>query len=89
MTSLSTCLGAIPLMVASGAGAEARVAIGVVIFYGVFVSMVLTLYVIPVFYTLLGRNTRSPNALGDEVEQLDKKYPRIVKQADTQPAQAE
>jgi multidrug efflux pump len=89
MTSLSTCLGAIPLMVATGAGSEARVAIGVVIFYGVFVSMIFTLYVVPVFYTLFGRNTRSPNALGDEVDQLDKKYPRIVQKGGAEPAQAE
>lgn len=80
MTSLSTSLGAVPLMLASGAGAEARVAIGVVIFYGVMVSMVFTLFVIPVFYSLFGRNTRSPNAIAQEVKVLDKQYPRLVKQ---------
>lgn len=89
MTSLSTCLGAIPLMIATGAGAEARVAIGIVIFYGVFVSMIFTLYVVPVFYTLFGRNTRSPNALGDQVQQMDEKFPRLIKKTDTHPAQAE
>jgi len=35
MTSLCTAFGALPLMLASGAGAEARQAIGVVVFYGV------------------------------------------------------
>ncbi|MEM9879844.1 MAG: efflux RND transporter permease subunit [Pseudomonadota bacterium] len=78
MTSLSTSLGAVPLMIASGAGSEARVAIGVVIFYGVFVSMIFTLFVVPVFYQLFGRNTRAPNAVAVEVNGLDARYPRLV-----------
>lgn len=82
MTSLSTSLGAIPLMIATGAGSEARVAIGVVIFYGVFVSMIFTLFVVPVFYTLVAKNTTSPNAVGNAVEAMDAKYPRLVQRSD-------
>jgi len=90
MTSLSTSLGAVPLMLATGAGSEARVAIGVVIFYGVFFSMIFTLFVIPVFYGLIGRNTRAPNAIELEVEDMDERYPRLVnRNTDTPPAQAE
>ncbi|MFP5307065.1 MAG: efflux RND transporter permease subunit [Gammaproteobacteria bacterium] len=60
MTSLATVAGAVPLMLASGAGAEARTILGVVIFFGVAFSMVLTLFVVPTFYGLLCRRTGSP-----------------------------
>ena len=57
MTSLCTAFGAVPLMLATGAGAEPRQAIGVVVFYGVMISVVLTLFVVPAVYTLVARNT--------------------------------
>ena len=70
MTSLCTAFGALPLMLASGAGAEARQAIGVVVFYGVMISVVLTLAVVPAVYTLVARNTRSPMAVSQRLESL-------------------
>jgi multidrug efflux pump len=70
MTSLCTAFGAIPLMAASGAGAEARQAIGVSVFYGVIVSVVLTLAVVPAFYTLVAKNTRSPQTIARMIERL-------------------
>jgi multidrug efflux pump len=70
MTSLCTAFGALPLMLASGAGAEARQAIGVVVFYGVVISVVLTLGVVPAVYTLAARNTRSPQAIAKVIERL-------------------
>jgi multidrug efflux pump len=60
MTSVATIAGAVPLMLASGAGAEARSILGVVIFFGVAFSTVLTLYIVPTFYGLLCRRTGSP-----------------------------
>lgn len=60
MTSVATIAGAVPLMLASGAGSEARAILGVVIFFGVAFSTVLTLYVVPTFYGLLCRRTGSP-----------------------------
>jgi len=62
MTSLSTAAGAIPLILAEGAGAESRFPIGVVIFAGVVFSTFLTLFVIPAFYGLIARKTGSPLA---------------------------
>jgi HAE1 family hydrophobic/amphiphilic exporter-1 len=53
MTMLSTVLGALPLILGSGAGAEARAAIGWVIFGGLGISTVFTLILIPVIYSLL------------------------------------
>jgi multidrug efflux pump len=60
MTSLSTLAGAVPLILASGAGSEARSILGVVIFFGVAFSAVMTLFVVPSFYGLLCRRTGSP-----------------------------
>ena len=58
MTVLSTVLGAVPLVLSSGAGAEARAAIGVVIVAGFGFASILTLFVTPVLYDLLARLTR-------------------------------
>jgi multidrug efflux pump len=70
MTSLCTAFGALPLMLASGAGAEARQAIGVVVFYGVVISVVLTLAVVPAVYTLVARNTDSPQTIARLIDRL-------------------
>jgi multidrug efflux pump len=70
MTSLCTAFGALPLMLASGAGAEAREAIGVVVFYGVVISVFLTLAVVPAVYTLVARNTKSPQTIAKLIERL-------------------
>jgi len=53
MTMLSTVLGALPLILSSGAGAEARAAIGWVVFGGLGIATVFTLLLIPVLYSLL------------------------------------
>jgi multidrug efflux pump len=58
MTVLSTILGALPLVLASGAGAESRIAIGTVIVSGLGMASALMLVVTPVLYDLLARFTR-------------------------------
>jgi multidrug efflux pump len=68
MTSLSTLAGAVPLILASGAGSEARSILGVVIFFGVAFSAVMTLFVVPTFYGLLCRRTGSPERHAAELE---------------------
>jgi multidrug efflux pump len=55
MTSLTMILGALPLALSSGAGAESRQQIGWVIVGGLSIGALLTLFVIPVVYTLLTR----------------------------------
>ena len=55
MTMLCTIVGGLPLILASGAGAEARVALGWVIVGGLGLSTVSTLFMTPVAYLLLGR----------------------------------
>ena len=70
MTSLCTAFGAVPLMIATGAGAESRHAIGAAVFFGTVFSLVLTLYVVPALYALLARNTRSPHYVSDLIDKL-------------------
>ncbi len=58
MTVVSTVLGAVPLVLATGAGAESRIAIGTVIVGGLVFAGVLTLFLTPVLYDLMARFTR-------------------------------
>ncbi|MCP5372476.1 MAG: efflux RND transporter permease subunit [Hyphomicrobiales bacterium] len=53
MTMLSTVLGALPLILGSGPGFEARRAIGWVVFGGLGIATLFTLVLIPVIYSLL------------------------------------
>lgn len=55
MTTMAMVLGALPLALSSGAGAEANKQIGFVIIGGMLLGTVLTLYLIPVAYCLLSR----------------------------------
>ena len=55
MTMICTVIGGLPLVLASGAGAEARIALGWVIVGGLGLSTVSTLILTPVAYLLLGR----------------------------------
>jgi multidrug efflux pump len=78
MTSLCSAFGAIPLLLAVGAGAESRKPIGAVVLYGVLISMVLTLVVVPAVYTLVARNTRSPQYWTHLIEKMRAKQPEPV-----------
>ncbi|HWQ38206.1 MAG TPA: efflux RND transporter permease subunit [Burkholderiales bacterium] len=67
MTTFATVLGAVPLAISTGAGAEARQAIGWVIVGGMLLGTFLTLFVIPAFYTLI---VRGIHLLPEEKEAL-------------------
>ncbi len=71
MTALSTMMGSIPLIFASGAGAESRITLGIVIFSGVAVATLMTLFVVPVFYNLLAKGTGSPGEIATQLDQLE------------------
>ncbi|WP_235905738.1 efflux RND transporter permease subunit [Pseudooceanicola pacificus] len=58
MTMTSTVLGGVPLILSSGAGAEAREALGWVIVGGLGLATISTLYLTPVAYLLLARFTK-------------------------------
>ncbi|HEX2494216.1 MAG TPA: efflux RND transporter permease subunit [Steroidobacter sp.] len=70
MTSLCTVFGAIPLLIATGAGAESRSAIGAVVVYGVMFSLLLTLYMVPVVYSYVARRTKSPEYIAHLIDRL-------------------
>lgn len=55
MTTAAMALGVIPLIIADGAGAAARYSVGLVIFSGITVGTLFTLFVVPAFYTLISR----------------------------------
>ncbi|HEX4457398.1 MAG TPA: efflux RND transporter permease subunit, partial [Polyangia bacterium] len=63
MTSLAFILGVVPLVIASGAGANSRHSLGTAVFGGMFVSTLLNLYFIPILYVLVEswREGRSSN----------------------------
>ena len=82
MTSIATVVGALPLMFSDGAGAESRQTIGVVIVYGVTLATMLTLFVVPVFYDLLARFTRSPDATAHEIERFEREAEAAVRPAE-------
>ncbi len=52
MTTAATVIGVVPLLVASGAGANSRFSIGLMIAAGMFVGTLFTLFVVPAFYLL-------------------------------------
>ncbi|HEX7884509.1 MAG TPA: efflux RND transporter permease subunit [Phenylobacterium sp.] len=71
MTSISAAAGAIPLIVWGGAGGEARKTIGVTIFFGAIFATLVTLFIVPVFYNLLARFTKSPMATARRIEAFE------------------
>jgi len=70
MTSLCTAFGAIPFLFATGAGAEQRLPIGIVVFYGTIVSVFLTLFVVPAVYSLVAKRTKSSDHTTRLVDRL-------------------
>ncbi|RPA59159.1 efflux RND transporter permease subunit [Shewanella frigidimarina] len=68
MTGITTAAGAIPLVLSSGAGAETRFVIGVVVLSGILLATFFTLVVIPVAYSLFARNSSSPEAVAKQLE---------------------
>lgn len=73
MTGLTTVAGAVPLVLASGAGAETRITIGVVVLAGVLVATFFTLLVVPVAYSLIARGTGSPGDVARELQEHQKR----------------
>jgi multidrug efflux pump len=70
MTSMCTAFGAVPLLLATGAGALSRQSIGAVVFFGVTCAMLLTLIVVPTVYGLIARNTHSPEYVSRLIDKL-------------------
>ena len=71
MTSVSTAIGGVPLILATGAGAESRFTIGIVITCGVVASTALTLFLVPLTYSFFARYTSPSNRIDREIKALD------------------
>ncbi|MGI6046677.1 MAG: efflux RND transporter permease subunit [Petrimonas sp.] len=59
MTSISTILGLLPLALATGEGANGRIAMGIAVVGGMLISTLLTLFVVPAMYMYLSTNRES------------------------------
>lgn len=89
MTSIATMGGAIPLALSTGAGAEARNAIGWVIVGGVGCSTLLTILVVPSIYLLIGGYTKPANHISDLLDRMRAKVsgPKDQPSAPAHPAE--
>ena len=58
MTSCSFIAGVFPLAIATGAGANSRIAIGTAVIGGMLTSTILAVFYIPLFFVLVRRTTR-------------------------------
>ena len=79
MTTFTTVTSAIPLVLAVGPGAESRMVIGVIIFSGVSLASVFTLFIVPGAYYWLCKNTGSPQAIANQIAsaEMDKQQKNI------------
>ena len=87
MTVISTAFGALPLILSSGAGAEARYAIGWVIFGGLSMSFIFTLFLTPVIYLGLSslgasKGGKQAKTLEEEVEEYERNHAARVEPAE-------
>lgn len=69
MTVLTTLMGSLPLILSSGPGAETRRVVGVVILFGVGLSALFTLFVVPVVYRVVSARTKSPEWQSRKVDE--------------------
>ena len=66
MTTMATVLGALPIALALGAGAESRKSMGIVVIGGLLFSLALTLFVIPAMYYMLSGKKKALTSSANE-----------------------
>ena len=76
MTTAAMIAGLIPLMYASGAGAEQRFSIGIVIVSGLSIGTLFTLFILPVIYSFLATEHKPLQVFveDEELEESDKQH---------------
>lgn len=72
MTGLSFVLGVIPLVLATGAGAESRKSLGYAVLGGMVASVILATVLVPVFYAMMQKMREAAKAPKGEATRLDK-----------------
>lgn len=75
MTSIATVIGAVPLVIRGGAGAAARHSIGVVVVFGVSLATLITLFLIPIFYSRVAKRTVSPQTVSRKLDSALRESP--------------
>lgn len=71
MTTAATVLGHFPLVLVTGAGAEARNSIGIILVVGMMVGTLFTLFVLPCLYLVMARShCKEDHAVENEAESL-------------------
>lgn len=70
MTTITTCAGAVPLILSSGAGAETRQILGYILIWGVAFSTLLSLFLIPALYALMAKHTHAPQYTAQKLNRL-------------------
>ena len=68
MTSLTTILGILPLALATGAGSESRITMGVTVVGGMFFATFLTLFVVPSVYSYLAGKKKAEIIINEETK---------------------
>ena len=68
MTAFTTVVGALPLVLSTGPGHEVRSVIGAVVMGGVALATLVTLFLVPMAYSLLARGTGSPDLVSRQLE---------------------
>ena len=87
MTMISTVLGGLPLILSGGPGGEARAAIGWVVFGGLGLAALFTLYLTPVAYLALARFVKPRAAEGARLERELRDAESVPDQAGVRPAE--
>lgn len=72
MTTAAMTFGVLPLLFASGAGANSRFGLGVVIVCGMLVGTLFTLFVLPTLYAWLARDHRVTTVRGQQLLEADR-----------------
>ena len=70
MTTAAMVLGVIPLVMATGAGAAGRYSMGLVIFTGLAIGTLFTLFVVPAVYMLLGKDRAKANTTNEALDKF-------------------
>ncbi|MGH8113597.1 MAG: efflux RND transporter permease subunit [Rhodanobacteraceae bacterium] len=77
MTTLAMVLGVVPLVAAAGAGAAGRHNMGLVIFTGLSIGTLFTLFVVPAVYLVLGQDHHARNAESNDIDALPEPEPQL------------
>jgi multidrug efflux pump len=80
MTSIATISGAVPLALSTGAGAEARSAIGWVIIGGASLSTFMTLFLVPSIFLLVGKYTAPRSTIAEKLEAMQRLFGKKAEQ---------